>query len=506
MMLTLKRMTNAAFGALALLGLICPAGAAAPVVAQPLPSGTATPQTTALQKSLLLQMQDAFTQIAEAVEPTVVNIKAERPVPASGEMEPGGGDGSLPGPRLPGKMKQHAPPRRLQATGSGVIVRSDGYILTNEHVVDSAAGGMVTVTLSDGREFPGKVYPDYKSDLAIVKIDPGTQKLPVAQFADAERVVPGQWALAVGSPFDLQNTLTVGIISAVNRHQRINGDGDERYYPDLIQTDAAINPGNSGGPLFNIDGQVVGINVAIESPVDSSAGVGFAIPVKIARQIANTLIAHGKVIRGYLGLTPEDLTPAMQAQYGQSTGAFVRDLAIGSPADKAGLQAADIITTYNGKPIRSELDLREEIANTLPAQQVSIGYLRDNAAAIATATVDPAPALAGDSVPASPAQPQLPRQSLGITVRRLTVQDRQSLNLPVSTQGVMVTTVTSGSIAEAHGLTPGMIIQKVNHTQVISKVAFDKAITELFSSLTLIILRPDMANNQLYQHAITLYL
>ncbi len=280
-----------------------------------LPSGTATPPTSALQKSLLVQMQDAFTSIAQAVEPTVVNIKAVRPLPPGLGV---GGDGSDANPLLgpPGRGSAPRGPRHLEATGSGVIVRPDGYILTNDHVVDGALGGQVTVTLSDGREFVGKVYPDYKSDLAIVKISPGATALPVAQFAGPGAVVPGQWALAVGSPFDLQNTITVGIISAVNRHQEIRGEGEERYYPDLLQTDAAINPGNSGGPLFNIDGKVVGINVAIESPVEGSAGVGFAIPVAIAQQVADALISQGRVVRGYLGLTPEDLSPALQAQYG----------------------------------------------------------------------------------------------------------------------------------------------------------------------------------------------
>ena len=187
-----------------------------------------------MQKSVLLQVQDAFTNIAQTVEPTVVNIKSER-VRASDPDAPSAKPGSP------------FAPRRLEATGSGVIVRADGYILTNDHVVEGAKDGTVTVTLADGREFPGRVFPDFASDLAVVKINPGPAPLPVAGFADDSTVRPGQWAVAVGSPFDLQNTMTVGVISAVGRHQSIGGDSSGRYYPDLLQTDAAINPATPAG-------------------------------------------------------------------------------------------------------------------------------------------------------------------------------------------------------------------------------------------------------------------
>ncbi len=472
------------------------------LLTRPASTVTATPPTTALQKSLLTQMQDAFTQIARTVEPTVVNIRSVRPATASAL-----GDGLPDGMNLPpssgrSKSKLPTPPRRLQATGSGVIVRSDGYILTNDHVVDGAVGGMVTVTLFDGREFQGKVYPDFKSDLAIVKIDPGSAPLPVAQFGGSSPVVAGQWALAVGSPFDLQNTVTVGVISAVNRHQQINGEGSSRYYPDLIQTDAAINPGNSGGPLFDIDGKVVGINVAIESPVEGSAGVGFAIPVAIAQQVATDLISQGKVVRGYLGLTPEDLTPALQVQYGRTEGAFVRDVLISSPAGKAGIQASDIVTAYNSKPVHSELDLRQAIAASRPGEKVIISYVRSGQVAQATATISPPPALAGDAPAGQPA-PAPPRLHLGVTVRNLTLHDKVSINLPTSTTGVIVVAVSTGSAGEISGITPGMVIQRVNQRSVSTKALFDEAVTQLTqSTATLVILSTDPAGSQVYQRAV----
>jgi len=473
-------------------------------LARPSSTVTATPPTTALQKSLLKQMQDAFTQIARTVEPTVVNIKSERPITAA-SLGDGSPDGlGAPPPTGRGRGKLPPMPHRLEATGSGVIVRPDGYILTNDHVVDGAVGGMVTVTLFDGREFQGKVYPDFKSDLAIVKIDPGQTPLPVAQFGGSGPVVAGQWALAVGSPFDLQNTVTVGVISAVNRHQQINGEGSSRYYPDLIQTDAAINPGNSGGPLFDIDGKVVGINVAIESPVEGSAGVGFAIPVAIAQQVASDLITQGKVVRGYLGLTPEDLTPALAAQYGCTDGAFVRDVLVTSPAGKAGIQASDIVTAYNGKPIHSELDLRQAIAASRPGQKVAIRYVRSGQDAVAAATISPPPALAGD---APSGQSPLTPLHLGVTVRGLTAHDKLTMNLPATTTGVVVASVSAGSAGEMSGIGLGMVIQRVNQTAVGTKPAFEDAVAHLTqSTVTLVILNADPTNNQIIQQARTVSL
>jgi len=473
---------------------------------RPASTVTATPPTTSLQKSLLTQMQDAFTQIARTVEPTVVNIKSVRSATASA-LGDGGPDGlGLPPSGGRGKGKLPQMPHRLEATGSGVIVRPDGYILTNDHVVDGAVGGMVTVTLFDGREFQGKVYPDFKSDLAIVKIDPGQTPLPVAQFGGSSPVVAGQWALAVGSPFDLQNTVTVGVISAVNRHQQINGEGTSRYYPDLIQTDAAINPGNSGGPLFDIDGKVVGINVAIESPVEGSAGVGFAIPVAIAQQVARELITQGKVVRGYLGLTPEDLTPALETQYGRADGAFVRDVLVASPAGKAGIEASDIVTAYNGKPIHSELDLRQAIAASRPGEKVEIRYVRSGQASVATATISPPPSLAGDAS-AGQSLPAPPRLHLGVTVRGLTAHDKLTMNLPAATVGVVVSTVSAGSVGEMSGLVPGMVIQRVNQTAVSTKASFEETVTHLSqTTVTLVILNTDPTDSQVYQRAVTIEL
>ena len=498
--------------------LMVPAALAA---APETPGNLPVPPTTSEQKTLLMQMQDAFTNIAQTVEPTVVNIKTERLRSAEDDAAEGDGSGgSAPMPRRgPAAPSAPAPPetRRLEATGSGVIVRPDGYILTNDHVVEGASGGIVTVTLSDGREFQGKVYADYKSDLAVVKIDPGTAPLPVAGFADSEAVRPGQWAIAVGSPFDLQNTMTVGIISATGRHQTIGGGltSPGRYYPDLIQTDAAINPGNSGGPLFNIDGKVVGINVAIESPVEGSAGVGFSIPSDIAQQVMNALIQSKKVTRGYLGLAPDDLTPALQSQFGQKDGAFIRDVKIDSPAGKAGLQASDIVTSFAGKAIRSEVGLRELISATLPGTVVAVAYVRDGQPGRLTVTLGTAPALPEESAPASPlkvAAAVMP----GLIVRDLGPSDRQANGLPATTTGVLVTGVAPGSPAETAFLMaglaqngavpPGTVLQKLGMKIITSKADFNKALSSLISGTSTIVVLLYSLDNQEHQVALPLRL
>jgi serine protease Do len=520
---------------------------AAPV-ADPPAGAIPTPPTTQQEQSTLMQMQDAFTKIAQTVEPTVVNIKSFRanvavappgilqiPMPTKPNIPrkmpkktvPHGPktapktapkahaappDSLLPNPDAPSDPDAPSAPNQIEATGSGVIVRADGYILTNDHVVDGAPGGTVTVTLSDGREFQGKVYPDFRSDLAVVKIDPGNTPLPVATFGDSNSVEPGQWAIAVGSPFDLQNTMTVGVISALNRQQTINGDSpnEERYYPDLIQTDAAINPGNSGGPLFNINGQVVGINVAIESPVEGSAGVGFAIPSDIAEATMNALISNGKVVRGQLGVVPVDLTPAMEETYGQKQGAFLSDVLLSSPAGKAGLQAADIVTSYNGTPIHGELDLRLAISATPPGTKVEINYVRNGSPAVATVTIGASPPMAENTMPPALSTPKTGAK-FGLNVRDLNARDRVTLTLPPTTQGVLVLGAVAGSPADLAGLNSPdarekLVIQRVNETPVTTAAEYEKAIDSVpaGSLLTLVVLSNHQ--DELHQSALSIQL
>lgn len=382
----------------------------------------------------------------------------------SGGGNGGGGKGNGSGstaPTTPPAQTEPDPfPRQEEATGSGVIVRADGYVLTNDHVV--AGSQYATVTLSDGREFRGRVVEDFRSDLALVKIDPGTATLPVAHFADSDTVTSGQWAIAIGSPFDLQNTMTVGVISATHRHQTIGEDASsQRYYPDLIQTDAAINPGNSGGPLLDIDGQVCGINVAIESPVEGSAGVGFAIPAKTAQYVLGQLIDNGKVVRGYLGLAPQDLTPARSEEYGVPSGAWVVQVDHDSPAGKAGIHATDVITRFDGHAVDGELALRTAIETTTPGKTVSLSLVRNGMPMTVSVTVAAPPPSETDSTTSAPSMPKV-----GVSFKTLTSSDRQQLGLTPDITGVLVTSVAQNSPADLAGLDQGDVIERVGRKPV----------------------------------------
>ncbi|HEX5323807.1 MAG TPA: trypsin-like peptidase domain-containing protein [Capsulimonadaceae bacterium] len=457
-----------------------PAFAAQPAAtshAQSADQGVSAPPTPQ-QKTLLLQMQDAFTSIAKTAEPFVVNITAQHPVTELEGLE-------VPPMRPQGPAPRRGPgtspfPREAQATGSGVIVRSDGYILTNDHVVDGAP--TVTVTLSDGREFRGRVYSDFRSDLAVVKIDPASTPLPAASFGDSDEVSPGQWAIAIGSPFDLQNTMTVGVVSATKRHQLIGDDPTSaRYYPDLIQTDAAINPGNSGGPLLDIDGKVIGINVAIESPVEGSAGVGFAIPSRIAQQVMASLIQSGKVTRGYLGLAPSDLSPAQQTLTGVGHGAWVEQVDEDSPAGRAGIHAADVVTSFDGQPVDGELSMREAISNTAPGKSVAIALVRDGKPLTVTAMITAPPA--GQPEDHAATQPTAAPKTVGVAVRTLTASDRSQLSLDPNVTGAIITSVDPNSPAADAGLQEKDVIEQVGTTKVATGADAIKALTDLSPDL-----------------------
>ncbi|MBC7528045.1 MAG: trypsin-like peptidase domain-containing protein, partial [Chthonomonadaceae bacterium] len=284
-----------------------------------------SPGSPVLPPPQALEAQTASEQVAEKLRPSVVFIESlVKARPVAQTPQDGGGENlfgfpSVPG--APGSLRfRMVPPPRGNASGSGVIVRSDGYILTNDHVVEGA--DKVRVKLLDGRTFYGKVMRDFKSDLALIKVD--ATNLPAAELADSDRVKVGQWAAAFGSPFGLTDTMTSGIISSLHRNQQIGSRAnDARYYSSLLQTDASVNPGNSGGPLVDLYGRVVGINVAIESPSGASAGIGFAIPANTAKYVMEQLITNGSVTRGFLGLSPRSLEYSERAQYKVEAGALV---------------------------------------------------------------------------------------------------------------------------------------------------------------------------------------
>lgn len=430
-------------------------------------------------------LESAFIDIAENAGPATVSIQAEVAAPRGGGIPGFGGDGEgidpfefFGQPRRQGRGQgqgQDAPaPRTGTSVGSGVIVRADGYILTNDHVVEGAKDGKVTVKLSDGTVLNGTVKRDMRSDLAVVKVE-SKKPLTAVKFADSGRLHVGQWAIAIGSPFGKENTMTTGIVSALHRKSDISDGVTGRFYPSLIQTDAAINRGNSGGPLFNIKGELIGINVAIYSPTGTSVGIGYAIPSNTAKYVSDQLIAKGKVTRGSLGLVPQDITADERGIVGTSTGAYVKEVVVGGPADKGGIQAGDVITKIGGTPIVDEITLRDTVGSTAPGSKVDINYLRDGKArstAVILGEIKETQ-LGQGTPPSAPSKVKSAVEKYGFSVTTLTDDDKQERGIPKTSVGVQVATVANGSPADDAGLVPGAIITHANGTILTSTTDLD---------------------------------
>jgi serine protease Do len=423
----------------------------------------------------LASLEDGFVAIAQRVLPTVVSIRARRTVQMGSDVpdlpdlfRDFGFRG--PGGDSPFEFRQFPRGFRTEGGGSGVIVRSDGWVLTNDHVVGGA--DKVTVKLEDGREFDGTVRRDYRSDLAVVKIN--ASGLPVAQFGDSDRVRVGQWALAFGSPLALDDTMTLGIISARKRQQAIAEGTEGRFYPALLQTDASINPGNSGGPLVDASGKVIGINVAIKSPTGGSVGIGFAIPSNTARQVMEALVSKGKVVRGFLGVVPTALTPAQRDKYGVKTGgALVESVSEGTPAFKAGLQPEDVILKVNGKDVEDDVDFRNIIAASSPGDSVELLVRRGGKDTKITAKLEPAPELGVAQKPGAEAG----SSKLGVKVERVTPDAAKKYNLGSIERGIVVVQVESGSPADEAGVQPGDVIIRANGRDMETPADLEKAIS-----------------------------
>nr|WP_309687826.1 trypsin-like peptidase domain-containing protein [Armatimonas sp.] len=425
-------------------------------------------------------LEVAFTQLAEAMGPSAVSISAVAEVPRAESpfeqfLGPPQGGNAPPRRRRPqpapkpdtGEKPTETPnpaeePEMLlrPVGGSGVIIRSEGYILTNDHVVEKARDGKVKVKLSTGETFTGRVLRDDRSDLAVIKIDAG-RPLPAIKFADSAHIKVGQWAIAIGSPFGQDNTVTTGIVSALQRKSTIGGPLDGRYYPELLQTDAAINPGNSGGPLLNIKGELIGINVGIDTPSGGSVGIGFAIPANTARLVSDQLIAKGKVTRGFLGLNPANIEPEWRQELKVSQGAYVSQVSGGGPADTAGVEAGDVITRFGTTDVRDEVGLRNAIATTKPGSQVAIQVRREGKPLTLNATLEelkelrPAPATRSTATKKTP-------EVLEATLEPLDAEARIELKLEESVKGLLVTGVKQGTPTDEAGLVRGMVLQSVN--------------------------------------------
>lgn len=397
------------------------------------------------------QLSRAFRQAAEAIQPAVVSITTEQEL----RLPPGGGGMT---PDLPEEFRRFfgdelgrffegpAEPQRgrVRGFGSGIIVSLKGHIVTNHHVV--AGAQRITVKLQDGSEHEAKLIgTDAKSEVAVIQAN---VPVPVvARFADSNQVRVGDWVLAIGGPFGLDNTVTAGIVSATGRMSVGIAD-----YENFIQTDAAINPGNSGGPLINLRGEVVGINTAIASRSGSNSGVGFSIPSEMVNKIVEALIRDGRVERGYLGAVIQDLTPELARSFGYSggEGVLISDLAPGGPAEGAGLKPGDIAVQLNRTPLSSSSQLRNRVAATQPGTRVTLNIFREGEARDVQVTLGRLP---DPGEVAEPTQPfEQVSSEIGVTLRTLTPDLCELLGLPKDLKGVLVTQVEPGSAAERAGL------------------------------------------------------
>jgi serine protease Do len=342
--------------------------------------------------------------------------------------------------------------------GSGVIVSKDGYILTNNHVVENA--DEIKVALSDGRELWAKVVgTDPKTDVALLKID--AKNLPFLQVADSDKLEVGDVVLAIGNPFGIGQTVTMGIVSATGRG---NMGVD---YEDFIQTDAAINPGNSGGALVDAEGRLIGINTAILSRTGGNQGIGFAIPVNLARYVMENLVAHGKVVRGYLGVGIQDVTPDLASQFdnAEARGALVGQVTAKSPADKAGIKSGDIVLEFNGKPVTDSRHLKLQVAQTAPGQAVQMKVMRDGKTKTLEVTPKEAPR---DEIAQNKSEKggSSDEHLQGVAVSDLDDTMRNRLRIPENVDGVLVSSVDEDSAAFEAGVRQGDVIQEINRMAV----------------------------------------
>ena len=348
---------------------------------------------------------------------------------------------------------------RQQGIGSGVIATKDGYILTNNHVVDGA--DEVKVALQDGREFTAKVIGrDPKTDVAVIKID--AKDLPAVPMVDSDKVEVGDVVLAIGNPFGIGQTVTTGIVSATGRGGALGLD-----YEDFIQTDAAINPGNSGGALVDAEGRLIGINTAILSRSGGNQGIGFAIPTNIARDVMESLVKDGHVTRGYLGVMIQDVNPALEKEFNlkDTQGALVSDVTPKSPAEKAGFKSGDLIVDFNGKKVTDSRHLKLEVARVRPGESVPVKILREGETKTLDVTVKELPGT--EHLAKNDKHHDEDSGTLnGVTVSDLDANARQQFDLPGNVKGVVVTEVDPNSASAEAGLRPGDIIQEINRKPV----------------------------------------
>lgn len=466
-------------------------------LAQRAPFAKTVGSTTGENIETLRGLNTSLADLAEYVKPAVVHIRATNQRLSDDE-----------GKRIPISGSE----------GSGFIYRADGYVITNDHVVSGSKN--VTVILNNGKEYPGKVMSAPEFDVAVIKIE--AQNLPTLGIGNSKGVRPGEMVMAIGSPFGLENSVTFGHVSALGRENAISdmegipgNSNSTRFYPDLIQTDAAINVGNSGGPLVNIEGQVIGMNSSIYSRSGGSNGIAFAIPSNQVRFLADMLIKNGKVVRAALGLVPRDLKPFEKEEKKIGAGAYVVEVQPGSPADKAGLKEGDIITNIQGKTITSQMDLRNSMLENAPGSTVSVEYWRGGKTAKTSAKIEAAKEIVqqvpkprmrenledlfGEGAPnindlrkrleerfkgqgdskekdVEPLGDERPKARLGVSIANIDDDERKTHKLPKSVSGVVVTSVEPGSVAEKFGLLPGDVVESIGNKAVGNVSALTEAV------------------------------
>ena len=438
-----------------------------------------------------------FTELAEKQGATVVNISVTQVMQQNESPFPGMPDDEafgelfrrfgLPVPGVPGGQGGQVPPQEFKSNslGSGFIISADGYILTNAHVVNSA--DEVIVKLSDKREFKAKIIgADRRTDVALLKID--ASGLPKVAIGDPSQLKVGEWVAAIGSPFGLENTMTAGIVSAKGRALP-----QENFVP-FIQSDVAINPGNSGGPLFNLKGEVVGINSQIYSRSGGSMGLSFSIPIDVAIDISNQLKAGGKISRGWLGIAIQEISKELAESFGMknTNGALVAGVEKGSPADKGGLEAGDVILKFDGKSIGTSSDLPRIVASVKPGKTASAEVLRKGTVKTLSLTVGEAPSEKDEVVNPNKNNGKTEFNRIGLLLRDLSPQQKKKLN----GKGGLLVIDAQGGAAQA-GVRRGDVVLALNNTEIQSLEQFNKILAGISTGKTVAVL-VQRGDNTLY--------
>lgn len=436
---------------------------------QPKQGQASAPQSSQSSSSQATPVQTIelpnFVTLVKREGPSVVNVSTTRIVRQDPQAAPGAPEGD-PALEFFRRFLPQAGPKEFQvrSLGSGFIISQDGYILTNAHVV--ADGDEVIVRLTTKREYKAKVIgADTTTDVAVIKID--ATGLPMVNIGDPNKLEVGEWVAAIGAPFGFENSVTAGIVSAKGRSLP-----EETYVP-FIQTDVALNPGNSGGPLFDMRGEVVGINSQIYSQTGGYMGLSFAIPIDIAMDIGNQLRTSGKVTRGRIGVQAQELTADLAASFGLKdvAGALVATVEKGGPADKAGIVPGDVILAFDGKPVQTSADLARLVGSTKPGTTVNVDIWRKGARRTVKVTVGELPERPPAS--ASNQSDQTPRNRVGLALSELTPQQRSSLQ---TDYGLLVRGVAGP--AQRAGIQPGDVILAINDTPVKSASDFERQLAK----------------------------